>query len=346
MRGRYVGRFIPFPRKERVYRVRRYENTEGVSRQALMRMDWLDWYRGHGENAALTCRHFGISRKTFYKWQGRFEVAGLRGLEDGSKAPRNRREPEISREEEIRIIQLRKKYLRYGKEKLAILYERIYGEKISAWKIYRVIRKHNLYWHPAWNEKLRKKRLWAEKRKKITELKDKVLEGLLFQMDTKAVWFPWCKRYIFTAVEKKLKLGFARMYKSCGSLSGRDFLFRLYLLVNKQLVYSHTDWGSEFGKYFDQECRRLGIQHYFSRAKTPNDHAEVERFNRTLKEEFLQLGNLVAEPDQFNPLLTEWLIEYNCNRPHEALGYLTPIEFISQTRAGKVLPMSPTDAYN
>ncbi|NTU67236.1 MAG: transposase, partial [Candidatus Moranbacteria bacterium] len=25
--------------------------------------------------------------------------------------------------------------------------------------------------------------------------------------------------------------------------------------------------------------------------------------------------------------LTEWLIEYNFNRPHQALDYLTPIEF-------------------
>jgi hypothetical protein len=38
----------------------------------------------------------------------------------------------------------------------------------------------------------------------------------------------------------------------------------------------------------------------------------------------------------FNKKLTEWLIEYNFHRPHEALGYETPIEF------NKVLPMYPS----
>ncbi|MFH0950851.1 MAG: integrase core domain-containing protein [bacterium] len=35
----------------------------------------------------------------------------------------------------------------------------------------------------------------------------------------------------------------------------------------------------------------------------------------------------------FNRKLTEWLIEYNFGRPHEALRYKTPMEF------SKVLPM-------
>ena len=29
----------------------------------------------------------------------------------------------------------------------------------------------------------------------------------------------------------------------------------------------------------------------------------------------------------FNRNLTDWLIEYNFNRPHQTLDYLTPIEF-------------------
>ncbi|MCM8818938.1 MAG: integrase core domain-containing protein, partial [Candidatus Omnitrophica bacterium] len=34
----------------------------------------------------------------------------------------------------------------------------------------------------------------------------------------------------------------------------------------------------------------------------------------------------------FNSLLGEWLIEYNFNRPHQSLGYLTPIEFLDEKR--------------
>jgi transposase-like protein len=38
-------------------------------------------------NVALTCRYFGISRPTFYKWHERFETHGPDALRDRSSAP-------------------------------------------------------------------------------------------------------------------------------------------------------------------------------------------------------------------------------------------------------------------
>jgi len=46
-----------------------------------------------------------------------------------------------------------------------------------------------------------------------------------------------------------------------------------------------------------------------------------------LEEEFLQIGHYIDDPEIFNPLLTEWLIEYNFKRPHESLKYQTPFDF-------------------
>jgi transposase InsO family protein len=45
---------------------------------------------------------------------------------------------------------------------------------------------------------------------------------------------------------------------------------------------------------------------------------------------------------ELNPELTEWLIEYNFNRPHQSLGYLAPVEYIERELAkvhNLVLPM-------
>ena len=49
---------------------------------AKQRLKWMDYYRDHGENAALTCRYFGISRQTFYRWKRRYNPRDLTSLEE------------------------------------------------------------------------------------------------------------------------------------------------------------------------------------------------------------------------------------------------------------------------
>jgi len=49
------------------------------------------------------------------------------------------------KEEEERIIHLRKSHLKWGKKKLTRLYANMYREKISAWKVERVVRKWSLF---------------------------------------------------------------------------------------------------------------------------------------------------------------------------------------------------------
>lgn len=91
--------------------------------------------------------------------------------------------------------------------------------------------------------------------------------------------------------------------------------------------------GSEFAWEFERAVARLGIQRYSSRVKTPKDNPEIERFNGTLEYEWLYDSNLSLDPEELNPWLTEWLIEYNFNRPHQSLVYLTPIQYIERELA-------------
>lgn len=41
------------------------------------------------QNVSQTCRYFGISRKTFYKWKKRYEELGETALCNRSTAPRH-----------------------------------------------------------------------------------------------------------------------------------------------------------------------------------------------------------------------------------------------------------------
>ena len=60
-----------------------------LGRAARVRLTWMDYYRAT-ENAALTCRHFGISRQTFYRWQRRYDPLDLTTLEEVPGRPTNR----------------------------------------------------------------------------------------------------------------------------------------------------------------------------------------------------------------------------------------------------------------
>jgi len=86
----------------------------------------------------------------------RYNPYHLASLESQDRAPKRRRQRENTPHQELRIIQLRKQYIRYGKEKLARIYQSIYGEVISSWKIQKVIEKHNLYYNPQKTARIRR----------------------------------------------------------------------------------------------------------------------------------------------------------------------------------------------
>jgi len=98
---------------------------------------------------------------------------------------------------------MERKSLKYSNEK-------IYPDKITTWQIQKTIEKYNLYYHPINNEKLRRKRKHSQKKKRITELKNKTITGFFFQVDTISLFRSGLKRYIFTAIDKTSKLAFLK----------------------------------------------------------------------------------------------------------------------------------------
>jgi len=322
--------------------IQKFLYPPNLSPEAKVRLKWMDYHR-ETKNISLTCRHFNISRKTFHKWKKVYDPYNLATLESGDKAPKNRRHREISSEQEMRVVGLRRQHIRYGKEKLSIIYAGTYGETISAWKIQKTIEKYRLYYHPKRTEAIRKKRARSQNKKRITQLKQRKISGFLLQIDTVVIYWNNIKRYIVTGIDKYSKIAFARMYEKHSSYNTRDFLYRLNYLLDGKIENAQTDNGSEFLKHFDKACNKLNINHYFSRNHTPKDNAVLERFNRTLQEEFVNQGNFDLDTERFNRTMTEWLIEYNFKRPHQSLGYITPINF--QDKHLKVLPMYSSSTF-
>ena len=268
------------------------------------------------------------------KWFGRFKqsLENVESLQDQSRAPYRKRRWEVTLTQEVRIKKLRTRYIHYGKKKLKVLYEKEYKEDISCWKIERVIRKHQIYPDRVKAKRIARKQARARQKpkKRITQLKKENRLWFLLQLDTIVIYWDNIKRYIITAVDHAGKFGYARTYRSISSRAASDFLYRLRYIIDHPIENLQTDNGSEFAHYFERAAEKLSIERYFSRVRTPKDNPEVERFHETLEYEWLYDGNFTLDCDEFNKRLTQWLIEYNFNRPHEALDYLTPIEYIER----------------
>ena len=318
-----------------------------LSNDAQLKLEWIISYHTlFFKNTTNTAAHFGISRKTFHKWLGRFNETNLKTLEEQSKAPKTKRDWMVTLKEEGRIINLRKKNMELGKKKLKKIYFREYQEKISTWKIERVVRKHKLYPDPVSHDKQLEKRQRSEPKIRIHKIKDQIKNikkfGFLWHIDAIIIWWYGTRRVIFTALEETTRIGFARVYTSNKSNYADDFLKRLMYLVEGKVQLMHSDNGSEFAGDFEASCTKLNILQVYSRPHTPKDNPALERFNSTVQYEWLQYSEVgLDDITEANQDLTNWLVKYNSYRPHESLDLETPLEYAHKIFFEKVLPMWP-----
>ena len=91
-----------------------------------------------------------------------------------------------------------------------------------------------------------------------------------------------------------------------------------------------TDNGSEFLKYFDALCKELNLPHYFIYPRTPKQNTYVEVSHLADKNEFYLQGNIGCDIESMQKKLDEWEYTWNYVRPHEALDYLTPDEYLNR----------------
>lgn len=112
--------------QEPILIARRIVVASQLTARARLRLQWMDYYRHHGRNARQTCRHFGISPATFYRWWQRYDPRRLESLEEDlrSRRPHRVRQPETAPELVARIRAWREAFPRWGKAKLAVLLRR------------------------------------------------------------------------------------------------------------------------------------------------------------------------------------------------------------------------------
>lgn len=93
-----------------------------------------------------------------------------------------------------------------------------------------------------------------------------------------------------------------------------------------------TDNGAGYKRRFGAACQELGLRWTRTRPYHPWTNGRVERFNRTLQRECLYAGEHFTSDEERRYAIALWLASYHAERPHTALGGLTPDEWLSAWR--------------
>jgi transposase InsO family protein len=156
--------------------------------------------------------------------------------------------------------------------------------------------------------------------------------GHLVALDTVEKFVYGCRRYVITFEDIYTRFGFAWATKSHASQAAKEFfdLCRKVFPYPFEFQYVLTDNGSEFKKYFDEELKKLHMIHYHTYPKTPKMNAHLERFNRTIQDEFINYYSFfLLNTEEFNRKLVDYLVFYNTERVHCAFqNKMSPVQYM------------------
>ena len=170
-----------------------------------------------------------------------------------------------------------------------------------------------------------------KKKKKLRKPNDLTINqpGDLIEIDS-IIKFIWgIKRYVVTAVDIETRYSFAQVYKRHDSASAKDFFIKLEQVFPYKIKAVQTDNGSEFHKYFMQYLGERKITHYWNYKGQPYKNGHIEKYNRTIQEEFIDQHEILLEDvNIFNQKLVDWLIWYNTERYHWGLNLTSPVDYL------------------
>ncbi len=305
------------------------------SRRARARLAMLEWHDAHGGNVSRTARHFGFSRPTVYRWLARYAPRRLASLEDRSSRPRRCRRPTWTHAQLLAVREMRRRYPRWGKAKLAVLLRRegIWLSVSMTGRILARLRRSGELAEPRLRgvavrtrrpprpHAVRKPRGYAVER-----------PGDLVGLDTLDVRLPGWGRPLkqFTARDLISRWDTLTLASSASAEAAIGMLDALAERMPFAVRALQVDGGSEFMAGFETECARRGIALFVLPPRSPKLNGHVERANGTHTQEFWELTDAEPEIDPLRAALLEHEACYNTVRPHQALGFLTPAEWLER----------------
>jgi transposase InsO family protein len=283
---------------------------------------------------ASVAAEFRVSRTTAYRWWGRFvehPQVGQAGLVDRSSRPR-RCHGQTSRRVEAKIVALRRRE-KLGPARIA------YRLGLNPATVHRVLVRHELN---------RLDRLHAPTGRVIRRYEHPA-PGDLIHIDVKKLGVippggGWRVHgpstrvrgrragydYIHSAVDDHSRLAYSEALpdekgETCAAFLARAATFFADHGVTIKAVMTDNAMNYTRAVAFRRVIDDLGARHVTTRPFRPQTNGKVERFNRTLQEEWAYRRPYRSSAER-SRALARWIHLYNHHRAHTALAGLTPIE--------------------
>lgn len=299
----------------------------GYQRQVKWRAEIIRHASETSHNVAKTCRYYGISRQTFYKWVRRYKEHGEAGLCSRSKkplcSPRSTAITTVSK-----VLYLRQNY-HFGPGRISDYLRRYHNIRIATSTVHRILQRHDL-------SRLPSSRRRYERQRHQWRRYEKQQPGHRLQVDVKFLErIPGTAKrlYQFTAIDDCTRIRVLKIYDRCNQKTAIEFINEVIKRLPFRILVVQTDNGAEFQSNFHWHLQDLDIQHVYIKPRTPRLNGKVERSHRIDDQEFYQLLDKNGVRDNihlFNKKLREWEDYYNFHRPHGSLDGQTPYERLKQ----------------
>ena len=305
---------------------------------AQERLKIIQFYEEHGE--AETQKYFGASRKTVHVWKKKLEAARgqLAALGAHSTRPQRVRRMTTDRRIVAFIRELRHEHPRLGKEKIKPLLDQYCQglgiRSLAVSTIGKVLKRNQLFFQiqhrpyhdPNWPTTHPTKKHPARSRVRYAP---QPADCGHWELDTLVRQLERLQVYFYSAIDVRSKWALSIPYSHLNSHNTCDFFQKLQSFYPLPIQDVQTDNGQEFQGEFEALLLSQHIPHRWSYPRCPRINGCIERYQRTLNEEFIQIhDDSIRRPQEFLRHLADFLVFYHTERIHHALHNQTPLAFL------------------